>query len=197
MDVDAGVDAVVAQGTEAGGHTGRVATFPLVPSVVDAVHPLPVVAAGGVADGRGLVAALALGAAGVVVGTRFVASAEAHGHDHYKQAIVGATVEDTAVTRVYTGKSARVIRNQYVDEWAGRDAEIDRFPAQLQKNWERVQAAIEGGDTETGMLPAGQISGLITSVQRAETIVESLMSEAEAVVDELRAATSREPVPKS
>ena len=187
------MDAVVAQGTEAGGHTGYVATFPLLPAVVDAVRPLPVVAAGGIADGRGLVAALALGASVVVVGTRFVASAEAHGHDNYKQAIVGATEEDTAVIRVYAGKSARVIRNAYVDEWVGRDAEIERFPAQLQKNWERVQAAVEGGDTATGMLPAGQISGLITSVEPAAGIVASLMSEAAAVMDGLVAVGSHSP----
>ncbi|MBI5946959.1 MAG: nitronate monooxygenase [Chloroflexi bacterium] len=188
---DAGVDIVVAQGTEAGGHTGRVATFPLVPAVVDAIRPLPVAAAGGIADGRGLVAALALGASAAVVGTRFVASREAHGHDNYKQAVVTAGEDDTAVTRVYTGKSARVIRNAYVDEWAGRDSEIDRFPIQLQKNWANVQAAVEEGNTGVGMLPAGQASGMIHAVEGAADIVRSMMAQAEAIMAGFTAAGVR------
>ncbi len=179
---EAGVDIVVAQGTEAGGHTGRVATFPLVPAVVDAIKPIPVAAAGGIADGRGLVAALALGASAAVVGTRFVATREAHGHQNYKEGIVGASEEDTVVTRVYTGKTARVIRNPYTDQWAGREAEIDRFPIQLQKNWENVQAAVEGGETDRGMMPAGQASGVIHSIDGAADVVRSMMAEAEAVL---------------
>lgn len=186
-----GVDIVVAQGTEAGGHTGRVATFPLVPAVVDAIRPVPVAAAGGIADGRGLVAALALGASAAVVGTRFVASREAHGHDNYKQAIVSASEEDTAVTRAYTGKSARVIRNAYVDQWAGREAEIDRFPIQLQKNWANVQAAVEGGDTSVGMLPAGQAAGVIHSIESAADVIRSMMAEAEHVLANLAGAGVR------
>jgi len=186
-----GVDIVVAQGTEAGGHTGRVATFPLVPAVVDAIRPVPVAAAGGIADGRGLAAALALGASAAVVGTRFVATREAHGHDNYKQAIVAASEEDTAVTRVYTGKSARVIRNAYVDQWAGREAEIDRFPIQLQKNWANVQAAVEGGDTGVGMIPAGQASGIIHSIVSAADIVRDMMAEAEQVLSSLAGAGVR------
>ena len=186
-----GVDIVVAQGTEAGGHTGRVATFPLIPAVVDAIRPVPVAAAGGIADGRGLAAALALGASAAVVGTRLVASRDAHGHDNYKQAIVGAGVEDTAVTRVYTGKTARVIRNAYVDEWAGREAEVDRFPIQLQKNWAKVQAAVEEGNTEVGMMPAGQISGVIHSVEPAADIVRNMVTQAEQVLASLTAAGVR------
>ena len=186
--VDAGVDAVVAQGTEAGGHTGRVATFPLVPAVVDAVRPVPVAAAGGIADGRGLVAALALGASAAVVGTRFVATREAHGHDAYKQRIVAATEEDTIVTKVYTGKSCRVIPNRYVDGWAGREDQVERFPAQLLKNWQQMEAAIEGGDTDTGIMPAGQISGVVRSVEGAADVVRAMMAEAEAIIAGLGAA---------
>ncbi len=188
---EAGVDIVVAQGTEAGGHTGRVATFPLVPAVVDAIKPIPVAAAGGIADGRGLVAALALGASAAVVGTRFVATREAHGHQNYKEGIVGASEEDTVVTRVYTGKTARVIRNPYTDQWAGREAEIDRFPIQLQKNWENVQAAVEGGETDRGMMPAGQASGVIHSIEGAADVVRSMMAEAEAVLAGLAGVAAR------
>lgn len=188
---EAGVDIVVAQGTEAGGHTGRVATFPLVPAVVDAIKPIPVAAAGGIADGRGLIAALALGASAAVVGTRFVATREAHGHQNYKEGIVGASEEDTVVTRVYTGKTARVIRNPYTDQWAGREAEIDRFPIQLQKNWENVQAAVEGGETDRGMMPAGQASGVIHSIEGAADVVRSMMAEAEAVLAELAGVAAR------
>ncbi len=186
--VDAGVDAVVAQGTEAGGHTGRVATFPLVPAVVDAVRPVPVAAAGGIADGRGLVAALALGASAAVVGTRFIATPEAHGHDNFKQRVVSASEEETVVTKVYTGKSCRVIPNRYVDGWAGREAEVERFPVQLMKNWTQMEAAIEGGDTDTGIMPAGQVSGVIRSVEGAGDIVRRMAAEAEEIIAGLGAA---------
>lgn len=186
--VEAGVDAVVAQGTEAGGHTGRVATFPLVPAVVDAVRPVPVAAAGGIADGRGLVAALALGASAVVVGTRFVATREAHGHDAYKQRIVAATEEDTVVTKVYTGKSCRVIPNSYVTGWAGRESEVELFPQQLLNNWAQMEAAIEGGDVDTGIMPAGQVSGVVRSVEGAGDVVRRMMAEADEIITGLGSA---------
>jgi len=190
---EAGVDALVAQGTEAGGHTGRVATFPLVPAVVDAVRPLPVAAAGGIADGRGLVAALALGAAAAVVGTRFVATREAGGHAAYKQRIVSATEEDTLITKAYTGKSCRVIRNPYAESWIGREAEIEPFPVQMMKNWDKMQAAVEGGDTDVGIMPAGQASCLIHEVESAEDVVRSMMAEAEQVLNGLGALKAGEP----
>src|SRR5512147_2451037 len=109
--VDAGCDVVVAQGTEAGGHTGTVATLPLVPMIVDAVK-VPVVAAGGIFDGRGLVAALALGAQGIWMGTRFIASTEARAHRDFKDKIVAIGETDTVVTRCYSGKTMRAIRNR-------------------------------------------------------------------------------------
>jgi len=190
---EAGVDALVAQGTEAGGHTGRVATFPLVPAVVDAVRPLPVAAAGGIADGRGLVAALALGAAAAVVGTRFVATREAGGHAAYKQRIVSATEEDTLITKAYTGKSCRVIRNPYAESWIGREAEIEPFPVQMMKNWDKMQAAVEGGDTDVGIMPAGQVSGLIHEVESAADVVRGMMAEAEQILNGLAALQVKEP----
>src|SRR3990172_4256796 len=168
---EAGVDALVAQGTEAGGHTGRVATFPLVPAVVDAVRPLPVAAAGGIADGGGLVAALALGAPAAVVGTRFVATREAGGHAAYKQRIVSATEEDTLITKAYTGKSCRVIKNPYAESWTGREAEIEPFPVQMLRNWEKMQTVVEMGDKAVGIMPAGQVSGLIHEVEGAADVV--------------------------
>ncbi len=190
---EAGVDGVVAQGTEAGGHTGRVATLPLVPTVVDAVRPLPVAAAGGIGDGRGLVAALALGASAAVVGTRFVATREARSHDAYKQRIVTANEEDTMITKAYTGKSCRVIRNAYADSWVGREEEIEPFPAQLFKHWDKMQAAVEGGDTDIGIMPAGQVSGLIGGVESAADVVHSMMAEAEQILGELGALRALEP----
>src|ERR1017187_5716490 len=112
--VEAGCDLVVAQGTEAGGHTGTVATMPLVPQVVDAVgDKVPVVAAGGIFDGRGLAAALALGADGVWIGTRFIATPEAHGVSGYKDALINTAEAGTVVSRAYSGKTMRVIRNEY------------------------------------------------------------------------------------
>ena len=112
--VEAGCDIVVAQGTEAGGHTGQVATMPLVPQIVDAVGDrVPVVAAGGIFDGRGLAAALTLGADGVWVGTRFIATPEARAVHGYKDALLGLAEDGTVVTRAYTGKTCRVVRNAY------------------------------------------------------------------------------------
>src|SRR5262245_49764843 len=111
----AGCDAVVAQGTEAGGHTGRVAAMALIPQTVDAVR-IPVLAAGSIVDGRGFVAALALGAQGVWMGTRFIATTEARAASQFKQRIVGARGSETAVTRCYSGKPMRVITNPYVEE---------------------------------------------------------------------------------
>src|SRR5688572_2983786 len=129
--VDAGCDLVIAQGTEGGGHTGTVATLPLVPLIVDAVgDQVPVVAAGGIFDGRGLAAALALGADGAWLGTRFIATPEAQGVIGFKDALVGAAEDGTVISRAYSGKTMRVIRNSYTDEWEERTDEVQRFPAQ-------------------------------------------------------------------
>ena len=123
--VEAGCDLVVAQGTEAGGHTGKIASFPLVPQIVDAVgHRVPVVAAGGIFDGRGLAAALALGADGIWVGTRFIATPEARGVLGYKERLLAAREDETTVSRAYSGKTMRVVRNEYTDHF---DAHPDEF----------------------------------------------------------------------
>lgn len=123
----AGCDVVVAQGTEAGGHTGRIGGIALIPQIVDAVD-IPVLAAGSLVDGRGLAAALALGADGVWMGTRFIASHEARAGERYKKRISEVGSDDTVVTRCYSGKPMRVIRNAYVDDWEDRPDEIARSP---------------------------------------------------------------------
>ena len=127
-----GVDAVIASGNEGGGHVGRVGTLPLVAKVVDSVG-IPVLAAGGISDGRGLVAALALGAQGVWLGTRFIATEEARGHINYKQKIVDIDEDGTTVTRGHSGKTARIIRNNFSDYWASHEADIKPFPYQLRE----------------------------------------------------------------
>jgi enoyl-[acyl-carrier protein] reductase II len=185
---EGGADIVVAQGHEGGGHTGRVATLALVPQVVDAVKPLPVAAAGGIADGRGLVAALALGACGIWVGTRFVATQEAFGHVNYKNKIVDSSEEDTLVTRAFTGKTCRVIRNKYGEDWLGREDEIKPFPLQLMVDAYKLDAAIGRGDTEIGFMPAGQISGLIRSLLTAEDVIHAFIEEADEVLAQMAKA---------
>jgi enoyl-[acyl-carrier protein] reductase II len=182
---DGGTDIVIAQGTEGGGHTGRIATMALVPQVVDAIDPVPVVAAGGIADGRGLVAALALGACGIWVGTRFVATKEANSHDNYKHKIVEATEETTKVTKCFTGKDCRVIKNRYVDQWEDRQGEIKPFPAQMMVDSAKMDAAMRWGDTNLGLMPAGQISGAIQEVKSAGDVVLDVMEEAEEVLSRL------------
>ena len=175
----AGCDAVVAQGTEAGGHTGQVAGFALLPQTVDAVR-IPVLAAGAIVDGRGLAAALALGAQGVWVGTRFVASSEANAARVYKQRIVAAQGDETSITRAYSGKPMRVIRNGYVSEWEEREREILPFPQQLAAS---VRAGVmgladEASNPERACMPAGQGVGGIHDVLSSRQIIERMLDEA-------------------
>src|ERR1700728_4191959 len=130
--LDAGCDVVVAQGTEAGGHTGLVATMPLVPQIVDAVGAdIPVVAAGGIFDGRGLAAALALGADGVWIGTRFIATPEARAVPGFRERIIEAHEDDTVVTRAYSGKTMRVIKNDTTERYELDPTLVKKFPDQL------------------------------------------------------------------
>src|SRR5215470_13246624 len=126
----AGADVVAAQGTEAGGHTGEIGTLALVPQVVDAVK-IPVVAAGGIVDGRGVIAAIALGAQGAVIGTRFIATPEATAADAYREALVAAHQDETIRTRCYSGKPLRSLKNPYILEHEANPTSIKRFPEQL------------------------------------------------------------------
>lgn len=186
-----GVDVIVAQGYDAGGHTGRVGTLSLLPAVVDAVD-VPVLAAGGIADGRGLVAALALGAAGIWMGTRFVASRESFCHDNYKQRIVEIDDEGTTVTRCFSGKPCRVIRNDTTAAWEAPElqARVRPFPLQfgVMGEWLRQDPYIAGrreGNVQIGALAAGQSSVLIREVRPAASIVEEIIAEAEATLKRL------------
>ncbi|MCC7182802.1 MAG: nitronate monooxygenase [Rhodocyclaceae bacterium] len=177
-----GVDAVIASGAEGGGHVGRVGTATLVPMVVDAVaaiRKVPVIAGGGLADGRGLAAAFALGACGTWMGTRFIATREARGHDHYKNRIVAIDEEGTVVTRGHSGKPCRLIRNRFTEYWEAHPEQIQPFPKQMVEVGE--PATLRGrleGDIENGVLPAGQSSGLIHGVIGAGDVVAQVVAEA-------------------
>lgn len=174
----AGVDLLIASGAEGGGHVGRIGTIALVPAVVSAVE-LPVLAGGGIAGGRGLVAALALGAQGIWMGTRFIASTEARAHENYKNRLVAAADEDTVVSRGHSGKTVRMLRNRFTDYWAENEAKILPYPRQLQEVG--TEASIRGrieGDVENGVLPAGQSVALVDSVKPAAAIIEDVVEEA-------------------
>ncbi|MDA8381289.1 MAG: nitronate monooxygenase [Actinomycetota bacterium] len=198
--VDAGCDVVVAQGTEAGGHTGRVATMPLVPQIVDAVgDQVPVVAAGGIFDGRGLAAALALGADGVWVGTRFIATPEAHGVGGYKDALLRTGEDGTTISRAYSGKTMRVVQNEYTAYFDGHPDELQGFPAQIGRSIEDGAFHL-GGDVDTAGVdparecyPAGQGIGGIRALAPAAEIVHQFVTEAEAILAGLPAATGIDP----
>jgi enoyl-[acyl-carrier protein] reductase II len=183
----AGCDVVVAQGSEAGGHTGKVAGLALIPQVVDAVD-IPVVAAGSIFDGRGLAAALALGAQGAWIGTRFVASREAHAAEAYKKRITEIHEDDTVVTRCYSGKTMRVIRNSYVEEWERRPEEIQPFPLQgIATVQEGVFSILQEElsqdvDVDRDCIPCGQGAGAIKSIPSCSEIIESMTQECQQTI---------------
>jgi enoyl-[acyl-carrier protein] reductase II len=191
--VEAGCDLVIAQGTEAGGHTGTVATMPLVPQVVDAVEGrVPVVAAGGIVDGRGLAAALVLGADGVWVGTRFIATPEARSAPGYKDALLRTAEEGTVVTRAYSGKPMRAVRNAWTEYHDEHPEEIRRFPEQLGVAVQAGALHLGADDTAAGVdpdrecYPAGQGVGAIDALVPAGDLVVQFVTEAERA---LRAAS--------
>jgi enoyl-[acyl-carrier protein] reductase II len=184
--VDAGCDIVVAQGTEAGGHTGLIATMPLVPQIVDAVGDrVPVVAAGGISDGRGLAAALTLGADGVWVGTRFIATPEARAVLGYKDALLATAEDGTIISRAYSGKTMRVVRNSYTAYYDDHAEELERFPAQLRRSIAEKAFHLGGDDTTAEVdptrecYPAGQGVGAIHELVPAADLVHRFVAEAE------------------
>ena len=181
-----GVDAVIASGMDGGGHVGRIGTAALVPAVVDAVDA-PVLAGGGLADGRGLAAALAFGAQGVWMGTRFIATAESRSHDNYKHRIAETDVAGTVVTRAHSGKPCRLIDNDFTRGWSGREAEIEPFPLQAMKVGHPAseRGRIEG-DVEAGVLPAGQSCGMIGDVVPAGEVVRRVVEEAALAMERIR-----------
>ena len=185
--VEAGADVIVAQGTEGGGHVGVMGTMPLVRMVVNAVAPVPVVAAGGVADGAGLAAALALGAEGVLLGTRFLASPESPLSADKKQAILDSDGHNTALTeipdlisgRVWPGAYARTTRNRLIEDWMGREGELRYRRAEVAA---LVQEAHQAGDPDNSVMYTGQTAGLINDIQPVSTIVQNIVAEAEAIL---------------
>jgi enoyl-[acyl-carrier protein] reductase II len=189
--VEAGCDIVVAQGTEAGGHTGQVATFPLVPQIVDAVgDKVPVVAAGGIYDGRGLAAALALGADGVWVGTRFIATPEARSVRGYKETLLRTAEDGTVISRAFTGKTLRAVRNKRTDFYEQHPEELQPFPGQAVKSLQDGAMHL-GGDESTDIdpeiecFPAGQGVGAIQEIVPAADLVHRFVAEAEHALDRL------------
>jgi nitronate monooxygenase len=194
--VERGADVVVAQGAEAGGHRSTfqlgpggeaplVGTLALVPQVVDAVD-VPVVAAGGVADGRGLVAALALGAAGVQMGTRFLLAHESGAHPAYRERLLAATEEDTVVTRVFTGRPARGLRNRFVEEYLVAGSEPLAWPLQRAAAGDIYRASQDADNGDYSPLLAGQgLRMLKEGGQEAADIVGEVVTEAGAVLSRL------------
>ena len=184
---EAGADVLVAQGTEAGGHVGWMASLPLVPMMVNAVAPLPVLCAGGIADGRGLVAALALGAEGVLLGTRFMATPEAPIHANFKQAIVRSDGHDTVLTeipdlasqRVWPGAMSRAQRNEFIERWAGREWAVRQNATEIGK---QVASARAAGDVANASLSFGQDAGLIDSIKSVKEVVQEIIAEAEQIL---------------
>ncbi len=172
----AGVDAVVAEGTESGGHIGETTTMVLVPQVVDAVK-IPVIAAGGIADGRGIAAAFMLGAKGVQLGTRFVASKEAVVHQNYKDYIVKAKDIDTRVTGRSTGHPVRVLRNAVTKEYLELEKKGASFEELESLTVGGLRRAVQEGDTKTGSLMSGQIAGMIRDIPTCQEIIDRLVTE--------------------
>jgi enoyl-[acyl-carrier protein] reductase II len=193
----AGCDAVICQGGEGGGHTGLVGTLPLVAQAVEAVK-IPVVGAGGLYDGRGLAAMLALGATGVWMGTRFIASKEAHAGELYRQTILEATDEDTVRTRSYSGKPMRVKKNPYVEDWEKRPQDIQPFPMQAMISSRAgvmggIGGQIEGLDPDRSCFAMGQSAGGVRDVPSAGEIVARLIAEAEAAMDRMEKLREKAP----
>lgn len=189
--VASGVDFVVAQGTEGGGHTGTVATIALVPQVVDAVGDrVPVVAAGGLFDGRGLAASLALGADGVWIGTRFIATPEARAVAGYKETLLGLAEDGTVISRAFTGKTCRVVRNEWTNHFESHPDELQPFPAQAIAS---TKANVNHLGAPTGtevdvtkeFMPCGQGVGAMNELVPAAELVQRMLAEAERTIDRL------------
>jgi enoyl-[acyl-carrier protein] reductase II len=200
----AGVDVIIAQGTEAGGHVeGETATMVLAPRIVDAVAPVPVVAAGGIADARGLVAALALGAEGAVLGTRFLATPEANAHPHYKQKLLEAAETDTIRTILFghgwPNAPHRTLRTRFVEQWLGNEARAQESRADepvigrtsiadreilIQRFMSLPPSNRVTGDIESMALLAGQTVGLVKQIKSAATIVRELADEATRLIEQ-------------
>lgn len=179
-----GADAIIAEGTESGGHVGQLTTMALVPQVVDAVN-IPVLAAGGIADGRGIVASFALGAEGVQIGTRFLVAKECTVHQNYKDKVLKAKDIDTEVTGRSTGHPVRVLRNKLAREF--NKLEKEGAPVEeIEKLGEgALRKAVKDGDVDFGSVMAGQIAGLVNKEQTCKEIIDELVSEANSIFKKL------------
>jgi nitronate monooxygenase len=187
-------DVIVAQGTESGGHTGKIGTFPLVPLIVDAVGPIPVVSEGGISDGRGLVAALALGAVGVWMGTAFLATHEAFHDsirlgwmtkeeaDFYHQTILKASEDDAIISRVKTGKTCRLFKSELLGMW--EQSGLEPLPYQLQTivMSELETALMQGGRPEYVLHVGGQVAGRIKELKGAGDLVREIVEQAVEII---------------
>lgn len=176
-----GADAIVAEGTEAGGHIGELTTMVLIPQVVDAVS-IPVIAAGGVADGRGMAATFMLGAEGVQMGTHFVATKEAMVHQNYKDSILKAKDIDTKVTGRSTGHPVRCLRNNMTKEYLKKEAEGATLEELELLSLGGLRKAVVEGDVQNGSLMAGQSAGLVKQEYTCKELIEKVVTEAEALL---------------
>lgn len=179
-----GVDAFIAEGMECGGHIGELTSMVLVPQIADAVD-VPVIAAGGIGDGRGMVAAFALGAKGVQLGTRFVCAEECRVHKNYKEAILKARDRDTVVTGSSTGHPVRVLRNKLARKFLEMEKQ-GVSPEELEKlGTGKLRDAVIEGDVVYGSLMAGQVAGMISKIQPAREIIEEIINEANTIIKKL------------
>lgn len=187
-----GCDVIVAQGSEAGGHRGtfdvssqpsgaNIGTMALVPQIVDHVH-IPVLAAGGIMDGRGLVASLALGAQGVQMGTRFLTSVESGAHEVYKRALLDSTEESTVITNAFSGRPARGIKNDFIQHWEASSIKPLTFPTQNTLTREIRNASAKQNNPEYMALWAGQGTRMLTDNQSAGDIINQIVEEARAII---------------
>ena len=177
-----GADAVVAEGTEAGGHIGEITTMSLVPQVVDAVN-IPVIAAGGIADGRGFAAALMLGAKAVQMGNHFVATKECNVHENYKEKIIKAKDIDSKVTGRSTGHPVRVLRNQMSNEYIKKEQEGATLEELELLTLGGLRKAVVEGNVKEGSLMAGQVAGLVKKQYTCKELIEKVVTEGQQVIE--------------
>jgi len=184
-----GADALIAEGMESGGHIGDIATMPLVPQVASAVN-VPVIAAGGIADGRGLAAALALGAQGIQMGTRFICTTECTAHENYKRAIIKARDRSTMTTGHSLGHPVRALKNPMVHEFEELERRGITEAELIEFGTGKLRLAAVEGDMKKGSVMAGQIAGIIKDIVPTKELIERIIAEAEEIIGQLQGIVS-------
>ena len=184
-----GADALIAEGMESGGHIGDVATMPLIPQVVDAVD-IPVIAAGGIADGRGLVAALALGAQAIQMGTRFICTTECTVHENYKKAILKARDRSTMTTGRSLGHPVRALKNPMAHEFEELERRGITEAELIEFGTGKLRLASIDGDVKNGSVMAGQIAGMVKDIVPTKELIKRIIAEAEEIIGQLQAVVS-------